>query len=130
MTEFTAPSGATIIINPAPWKDAKALKMAISREAAIRGMNFDNVDNSLFTLFFQLQGSQDVDNALAACLVRCTRNNEKITDNTFDNVEARADYHEIVKSCLKENLSPLVASLFSEFKNLALLKKQEKNIPA
>lgn len=115
MSEFISKSGAKVIINLAPWQDAKQLKMAIARVAAQQGIKFENLADSFFALVFQLHGAPEVDATLSKCLIRCTRNDQKITDETFNDGEARHDYHEIVKACLKENLGPLAEEIFSEF---------------
>ena len=114
MPEFVAPSGATVVINDAPWSAAKALKKAIQREAALAGLkiDFDQDVSALINVFMQVDGADTVDAALWPCLVRCTRNGEKIQESTFDPTDARQDYYEIVFACLKANLGPLVESLF------------------
>lgn len=112
---FKTASGADVLITPAPWKDAKLLKMAIEKAAAAKGILGDiNVVN----IILAVDSSFDVDAYLWPCLIRCTRNGQKITEETFDDVGARADYYEIVEACLKENFSPLAASLSSRFSGL------------
>lgn len=123
MTEFTAPSGAIVVINPAPWKDAKMLKKAIEKEISISDVSFDFLSASSFLSMLKIDSSDGVDAALWPCLVRCTRNNEKIVESTFDSAEARADYYDIIIACIKENLSPLVESLFSKFAALGITKQ-------
>lgn len=115
--------GADIVIYSAPWRDAKMLFMAVSREASRQGVNFDDPANSFFSLFFRLCGSIEVDSALAICLQRCTYNNEKITDETFNSIEAREDFHQVVKECAMVNLGPLGKELYSEFEALFAKKK-------
>lgn len=125
--EFTAPSGAKVVINLAPWKDAKALKKALEREAAAAGSIIpQNMGDaaSVITLL-KIDGSEAFDAALWPCLVRCTRNDVKIVEETFDTAEARKDYYDIVQHCLKENLGPLVESLFSKFAALAPKKQAQ-----
>lgn len=122
MTEFFAPSGAKIVITLAPWKDAKALKKAIEREAGAAGSSLDLKADvlTLLTTVLKIDSSDAVDAALWPCLARCTRNDEKITENTFDDGEARKDYYEIVKACVEENLRPLGEGLFATLKSLGL----------
>jgi hypothetical protein len=126
MPTITVPSGAKVVINLAPWKDAKNLKKALEREAAAAGnvpMNF--METSALLTLLKIDGSDAVDAALWPCLVRCTRNDVKIVEETFDEAEARKDYYDIIQACVKENLGPLVESLFSKFAGLAL-KEQAK----
>lgn len=129
-TEFKSSSGATIVINAAPWQDAKQLKKAVEKElSTIQGLSdiklsFESVD-ALATVL-KLDSSDDIDAALWPCLARCTRNKEKITEKTFDDVEARKDYYEIVTACMKENLAPLFEGLFSRLSEFGIIQKQEQ----
>jgi hypothetical protein len=125
VTEFISKSGAKIVINPAPWKDAKQLKKAVERELAAGGMN------DLFKVALLLDSSDVVEAALMPCLIRCTRNDIKITDSTFDDVDARQDYHEIAVECWRVNNGPLVESLSSQLEKMGFLtKKSPENIPS
>lgn len=117
MTEFIAPSGAKVVINVAPWVDAKILQKALLRELAIAG------EISL-SAALMVAASDPVEKAMMVCLSRCLYNNQKIIDATFDKPEARADYYEIVLACGKENLGPLAESLRSKFAEHGLLKTQ------
>ncbi len=114
MTDFIAPSGARIVINFAPWKNAKMLKNAIERELA-RGKGYD------LATALMVDSSEEVDAALWPCLIRCTRNDEKIVETTFDSAEARKDYYDIIEACVKENLRPLAESLISKLTALGIL---------
>lgn len=125
MVEFVAPSGARVIINAAPWVDAKNLKKAIQKE-----VNFDAAgmnEKWIITQIFNVDGSESFDAAIWNCLKWCTYNDERITQATFDKKEARADYIEIMTVCVKENLGPLVESLSLKLLDLGILKKQAKN---
>lgn len=132
--EFTSSSGSKIVIDSAPWKDAKALKKAMQKEAAASGeaLKLDADVGTLLSLFLKVDGSDAVDAALWPCLIRCTRNGEKITEQTFDDPEARKDYYEIVLECAKVNLGPLAENLASKFSAaLALAQKPKaENNPA
>lgn len=118
MPSINVPSGARVVINTAPWKDAKILKQAVQREVALSAAGF-----GLETLFL-VDSSEAVDIALQPCLIRCTYNDEKITDQTFDSLESRADYYDIRIACLKENLGPLWESLRLKLSELGLLRPQ------
>lgn len=115
MTEFTAKSGAKVVINLAPWGDAKRLKAAIEKEAATAGVKFDlEADiSTLVSTILAVDSSEAVDAALWPCLARCTRDSVKIVPSTFDFVDARQDYYQIVNSCLMENFRPLAEGLLN-----------------
>lgn len=127
MSEFIAPSGVKVVINPAPWKDAKALKKAIQREIAQSGvsLNLGTDITALLPVILLVDSSSAVEGALSACLARCTRDGEKIIEATFDDVNARMDYYDIVIACAKENLGPLAESLASKLPFLELPKEDE-----
>lgn len=115
MVTFTAKSGAEIVINAAPWQDAKRLKAAIENEAAKSQVptNFSAENlSAVFGTALKIDSSPEVDAALWPCLIRCTRGGKKIVESTFDDVEARSDYYEIIMACVKENFLPFVGDLY------------------
>ena len=115
MKEFTTKSGAEVKINLAPWADAKKLKASIQREAAASGVKMDlSADASaIIATVLSIDSSVDFDAQLFNCLARCTRNGQKITESTFNDEDARADYYEIVAACLEVNFRPLVQGFLS-----------------
>lgn len=115
MTEFMSKSGKKVVINLAPWPDAKRLKNAIMREAAASGITLDKEAPvaKLISTFMLVDSSEAVDAALQPCLVRCTRGGVKITEQTFDAVDGRQDYYQIITAVIDENCRPLVESLLS-----------------
>lgn len=116
MPEIKTTSGASVVINIAPWEDAKRLKKAIERELANAGikLNMQSDVSELFSALLRVDSSDDVDAALWPCLARCTRDGSKIIPAMFDTADGRADYYEIVTACIQENLRPLVESLYSK----------------
>ncbi len=122
--EFFAPSGAVVVINAAPWQDAKRLKNALEKEISLDTSFSLSLDADLIATILRVDSSDAVDAALWPCLSRCLRNKEKITSSIFDDIAARADYYHIVKACIEENLRPLAASLSSVLVELGILKKQ------
>jgi hypothetical protein len=122
--EFFAPSGAVVVINPAPWQDAKRLKNALEKEIALDASFSLSLDADLIATILRVDSSEAVDAALWPCLGRCLRGKEKIAPAVFDDVAARADYYQIVKACIEENLRPLVESLSSVLIDLGILRKQ------
>ncbi len=126
MTEIVTSSGAKVVIGMAPFKAAMALKNAIARELAVTGVQIESVDDftvgSFLPAILTVDSSPAVYAALFDCLARCSYNGDKITENTFENATARADYYDIVLACAKENLSPFfknLASKLSQFRATA-----------
>lgn len=133
MIEFTAPSGAKVVINEADWPDAKRLKKAIQRELADTKISLDLKSDltMLIPAFLKVDASDAVDAAIAPCLIRCLRNGEKITDTTFNDPAARKDYYHIVTKCVEVNVRPLAESLFLALKEfMAEMMKNESPPPS
>lgn len=134
MSVIIVPTGARVVISPAPWKDAKALKKAIQKELAASGskLSLDSDVGHLVSAIMLVDSSDAVDTALQACLVRCLYNDEKITEETFNDVSARKDYYDIVVACVKENLGPLAESLFlksPKAKVLSMVRNEPGDTP-
>lgn len=117
MTDITLASGVRATINPAPWKDAKALKKAIERELALAG-------GLTTSTVLMVDSSEAVDAALWPCLARCLYDGEKITEQLFDKLKPREDYYDVVVACVKENLGPLAVSLLSKLREYEMIPKQ------
>lgn len=134
MTEFMTAGGAKAVIRPAGFKEAMRLKSAIMKEISkadfdlsLGGIDLADIDVSVFAkLVAAIDSSEEVNKAVFDCLIRCTYNGDKITEATFENVAARSDYYEIVLSCVKENMLPFFAGLFSKLSPfLAALPAQQ-----
>ena len=131
MQQFKTTSGASVVINPAPWKDANAFKQVIQREFAGMGIKMDLIadTSALLAAVMQIDSSPFVYAALFECLSRCTYNEEKITEKTFESTEARKDYYEIVAACIKENILPLFVGLYSQLVILGLVPEIQAQKP-
>jgi hypothetical protein len=134
MTEFLTKSGAKVVVNVAPWQDARRLKSAIEREISLSGIKFDlgalklqeidlkadampvlqAVGVPLMEMLMRVDSCDAVDEAMWPCLARCTRNGNKIIPSVFDTAEGRADYYDILAACIVENFRPLIESLLSQ----------------
>lgn len=119
--EFTAPSGAEVIINAASFEAASELYRALQRAVGLNGINFSEDLSSLLSKLLLVDSAPEVNSCLWPCLIKSLRNKEKITKSTFDKVEARQDYYEIVVACARVNLAPLVQGLISELSKSGLM---------
>lgn len=134
MHEFKGNSGVTIKINPAGFEEAVNLRMAITKEISkanfdLSGMSLENVNVAEFAkLACVVDSSKEVNDAVFACLARCTYGGDKITKAVFEDVAAREDYYEIVISCLKVNLSPFFKGLLSRLQPFMAAMKQAEDI--
>jgi len=135
MAELKTHSGAIAEINPAPFKDAMALKNAIVRELAKAGVDLQvlianekdsnpnyKVDlKSIISAVLSVDSSESVTAALFECLERCSYNGEKITTRTFETDAARGDYYQIVFECIQANLLPFFTGLASRLSGIKSL---------
>lgn len=133
MIEFTATSGAKVKINVADFEDAQNLKFAIQKALKTEDFELKDIGDIMSAdvwpiakIAMAVDCSKEVNEALWPCLARCSRNGDKITKNTFEPVEARQDYYEIVVSCIKENVGPLFAGVSVVLKKL-FSKPQSEN---
>ena len=125
MVEFTATSGAKVKIDIASFEDAQNLKFAIQRALKAEGFemkDFTDIMSSdmwpIAKLALAVDCSKEVNDALWPCLARCSRNLDKITKQTFEDVDARQDYYEIAVYCIKENIGPLFVGVSAKLKKL------------
>lgn len=130
MTEFTSKSGIKVRIEPSTFANAIDLKTKIEKALLKENIDVANVDidfdkirkgiidmaviSSLSKVMMIIDSSDEVHKAIFVCLERCLYNSEKITLETFEPIEARADYYEILMACIKENLSPFLKTLFAK----------------
>jgi hypothetical protein len=99
--EFRTANGVEVKINMADF----ITSMKLIKSGAI---------DSIVQAILAADSSVEVEGALFKCLERCLYGNNKITRDTFEPVEAREDYYEIVIACLKVNLLPFFKPLLSK----------------
>jgi hypothetical protein len=111
------PSGAELDVTMSPFKIARALYMSVADE--MKGLKLDpkaEVDANFWKdLLCTGLASKRIEEALAECMKRCTYNGLKITDDTFEPVEARADYLMVCFGVAKENIQPFTKDLFAKY---------------
>lgn len=117
--EFKTQSGAKVKINPADFEDALELQAAIAEKISESKISFKSMSDEIDVAEFLKAGmsvaaDKNVREILFKCLVRCTYNGQKITKQTFEDVEARKDFYEVAFSCLKENVGHFIAPLISK----------------
>jgi hypothetical protein len=120
MREMKLPSGAVLKIKAAPWAEAKALYKAVlkeMREVEIKGKT--DVLEMYKNLFCTGFSSDEIDSCLSVCMKRCTYNDLKIDQDTFEKEEAREDYVTVCVEIAKENVLPFLKSLYAEFQRIS-----------
>lgn len=131
---ITLNSGNLLTVNPPPFALANKLLKTVARELTAVSFDLDlgNVDlakiapkdiNTLKNAAFQLLQSDAVEAAVFACVERCLYNGQKITRDTFESPEARADYLPVVWEVMKASLTPF-------FKNLGFASSTSEPPPS
>jgi len=120
MREYTLPSGAVLKIQPAPFRDARALYQAILEEA--RALKIDaetEIDvNLMKDLMCTAFSSKKIEAALDVCFKRALYNDGRISDDTWEPEAARGDYMPACIEVAKENILPFTKSLYSQFESV------------
>lgn len=123
MTEINLPSGAVLKITESPFAIAKALYQACLVELKTLKMdaNADIDVNLIKDLFCAGFSSPAIDKALSECLKRCTYNGVKITEETFEPLDARADYVQVLWEVALANLLPFTSSLTQQLGRIKVM---------
>ncbi len=119
MKEFKLNSGSVLKVGHTPFSVSKALYQAVLKE--LKGLKVNSTDDlALFLKDFVCVGfsSQEIEKALVECFKRCTLNDLKIDDQTFEPDERREDYVPVCVEVVKENILPFMKSLFVESQRL------------
>lgn len=120
MKKINLPSGAVLSIGDVPFKDANALNKALLKELKDLTLNTRaQVGDMLKDIFCSGFSSPEIEKCLWKCLERCTYGNGesdlKITEETFEPLEARADYMKVCVEVAKEIVAPFVKSLYAAY---------------
>lgn len=117
MTEVDLPSGAKLRIQPAPFKDSRALYQAILEEAKVLKLDpKTEIDVNLFKdLFCVGVSSKKIESCLWECMKVVRYNELKIDADTFEKVEAREDYLTVCFEVAKENVLPFMKNLYAKY---------------
>lgn len=129
MKEITLPSKAVLKIQLAPFADSRALYQALLEEA--KGLKLDmsaEVDGNFYKDIFCVGfSSKKIEACIWKCMERCLYNDLKMTLDTFEAVEARGDYMQVLFEVTKENVSPFTKDLYAQFKTVSSMVQ---NVPA
>jgi hypothetical protein len=119
MKSVTLPSGKKIEVALAPFVEGKRLYQAVASELIRVDIDSDgDVSNVLKNVLLLMVSSPKVEEALEPCLRRCTYDGKKLSADTFEPPEARADYVDFCTEVAKENLLPFTKSLYAQFSGL------------
>jgi hypothetical protein len=117
MQEVSLPSGAKLSLGLTPFSVSKALYQALLEEARSVKVEFNtDLDINLFKdLFISAATSPKVEACMWKCLERCLYNGQRITEQTFEPVETRKDYIQVLIEVAKHNVIPFFESLRSAY---------------
>lgn len=118
--EIILPSGAKLHITLSPFAISKALYLAVLEEA--RTLHIDTQRPADFNFFKDVFcagfSSRKIEQALNECMKRVLYNGTRITDDTFEPVEAREDYTTVCFEVAQENLNPFTKHLLQQFNRI------------
>lgn len=117
--EFKLPSGASLKYNLAPFKEGRDLYQIVIRE--MKDVPFNSkreIGEVLKDLALIAMSSKEIEVAIWACLKRARYNDIKITEETFESVDARGDYMTVCFEVAKANLEPFMKSLYAKYGHL------------
>jgi len=103
---ITGNGKAKVVFNETDFKTANKLKSTLTK--AVKAQGYNLADLGTTETLEVLDVSEELQSVLFECLKRCTYNSAKITEDTFEPLEARSDYYEILLVCLEVNYFPFV----------------------
>lgn len=115
--EFTTKeTKAKVVLNPCSLMDAFKLKSKIQKALLENNISIETALNQdLGQVLMALDSSEEIFLAMFECLKKSTYNDVRITQETFEQDEAKGDLYEIFFNCLKVNIYPFFKPLLSQF---------------
>lgn len=115
--EVILESGKKLSITVAPFGQSRALYQAMLDEAkGVKVMSTTDLDVNFFKdLFCVGLSSKKIEAALDECMKRAVYDGRKIDADTFEPVEARADYLQVCFEVAQENVAPFTSALMRKF---------------
>lgn len=123
MEKVKLPSGAELIIVPAPFADSKDLYQAVLEELkGIKAEGSKQLDtNFIKDVLCALLSSKKVEVALHKCALRCLVGEQKLSLDYFEPITKREDYIPAIQEIAVVNIEPFLKGL-SALLNLGLEK--------
>lgn len=121
---ITLKSGAVLVLGTPTFAHGMKLFKVIVNELKLVDLDISSLDlrtfagkdiNSLKNAIFQLLGSDALESAVFDCATKSTYNSMKITRETFNPDEARADYFPVAWEVIKHSLRPFFTNLDLSF---------------
>lgn len=117
MKEVKLPSGNILKIHVADFHVSRELYKAVLKEGKALKLNpKDNVDVNFFKdLFCSMLSSDEIEKRLWDCMKKSLINNLPITEQTFEPVEMRGDYLQVMIEVARENVMPFMKDLYAQY---------------
>ena len=117
-------SGKELVITPASFVRAKALYQAVLDEfKSVKIESKEELGNVMKDMACVAFASKKIESALEECMKSVLYDGKKVNADTFEPVDARADYVPVCFEVAQENISPFLKSLYAQFS--PLLEKLE-----
>ncbi len=120
MREVELPSGAVLKVQPSTFANSKALYQAML--TVLHDVKVELAPNAadlIKDVFCRGFSSKPIESALWKCFPSCLYGLSKISEETFEPVEARGDYTKVCMEVARENVDPFFKSLYAEWLALA-----------
>lgn len=134
MEQIKTVSGANLCIGIAPFKDCMHLKNVIERELSKNKIDLSSLDlkstdlSALINPILSIDSSDAFMDAFFKVAIKSTYNDEKITQDIFEDEKARIDFYDVMINVIRINLAPFFKGLVSSLKQ-AIVGFKTKNIP-
>lgn len=115
--KFTLPSGAELQVTMGSFVESKNLYQAILKEAKDLKISDEmEIDsNFLKDIVCSLLSSKEIEECIETLLKRCTYDKSKITEDTFEDENARQDYYDVIRYVTEVNVYPFVKGLLQKY---------------
>lgn len=124
MQSVTLPSNHILELGTPEFSSAKKLFKTLAKELRDVDINLESLDfqalggkdvNAFKNVFLQVAASDAIEACVFECAAKSLLQGQKITVNTFNDVELRQDYLLVAWEVMKLSLSPFFASLTLKF---------------
>jgi hypothetical protein len=124
--ENKLPSGAVLEVTPLDCGDAYAIFQQVMKVIGLLDIDLSKLDMTkdfkaqdiieFKRPLAQLLSNSELEKAAKKCLTKCTYDGMKVTEATWNPLNARQDYLFAMFFALKENCSPFLDGVFSDSK--------------
>lgn len=126
--KYILPSGAELEVTLLDFEPAFEISQAVTRFVGLLDVDLKSLEvekwktvsdidvNAIKRPLSQILSNSDLTKAANKCLVKCTYNNQRISEKTWNAPEARKDYFHAMFYALKDNIYPFFEGVFSSSK--------------